>query len=123
MTLPSQHSSRGVDMRNLGVWASGSLLVLAFLSGCARSPQARRDKYLADGKALLEKKDYTRAILNFRNAVQAMPNDAEAYYQIGLAALHLGDLRTGALSLKKAVEFRNGLLGPIRSGVDLPSGI
>jgi tetratricopeptide (TPR) repeat protein len=92
-------------MRNLKIWAIGAFLVLALLSSCARSPQARRDKYLADGKALLEKKDYTRAILNFRNAAQAMPNDAEAYYQLGLAALQLGDVRTGALSVKKAVEL------------------
>jgi hypothetical protein len=40
----------------------------------------RRDKYLAAGRALVEKKDFARAILAFKNAAQAMPNDAEVYY-------------------------------------------
>ena len=83
----------------------GAALIVTILCGCASSPQARRDKFLAAGQALVEKKDYTRAILAFKNAVQAMPNDAEAYYRLGLAALQVGDIRTGVASLKKAVEL------------------
>lgn len=83
----------------------GVTLVMAILCGCSVSPQARRDKFLAAGRALVEKKDYARAILAFKNAAHAMPNDAEAYYQLGLAALASGDIRTGALSIKKATEL------------------
>ncbi len=69
------------------------------------SPQARRDKYLALGKTFVAKKDYSRAILAFQNAAQAMPKDAEPYYQLGIAALDSGDIRMGALYLKRAVEL------------------
>jgi cytochrome c-type biogenesis protein CcmH/NrfG len=56
-------------------------------------------------KQFLEKKDFSRAILAFKNAVQAMPNDAEPYYQLGVAALLAGDLRTGVVALRKAIDL------------------
>jgi tetratricopeptide (TPR) repeat protein len=81
------------------------IFVLIICNGCTRSPRERRDKYLAAGRALAEKKDFARAILSFKNAAQAMPNDAEAYYQMGLAALSTGDVRLGFLSLRRATEL------------------
>ena len=74
-------------------------------SGCARSPQAKRDKYLAAGKQFLGKKNYRRAILEFQNAVQAMPADAEAHYELGLAQAESGDAQHGYNNLKRAVEL------------------
>ena len=53
--------------------------------GCNRSPQAKEAEYLKRGAALLAKKDYGRAALEFRNAVKEMPKDAEPYYQLGLS--------------------------------------
>src|ERR1035441_10988097 len=55
--------------------------------GCNRSPQAKEAQYLKRGIALIAKKDYGRAALEFRNAIKAMPKDAEPYYQLGLAYL------------------------------------
>ena len=95
-------------------WGCIAILLLTILSGCSLSPQARRDKYLKLGKSLAEKKDYARAMLAFQNAAQAMPKDAEPYYQLGLTALNSGDIRTGALALKKAVG-----LDPKHAGAQL----
>ena len=39
------------------------------------------------GKKLLAKPDYARALLQFKNAIQAMPQEAEPYYEAGLATL------------------------------------
>ncbi len=80
------------------------MLVLAVLGGCSISPQARRDKYLARGKALLQKHDYSRAILEFRNAAKAMPKDAEPYYEIGVASEGAGDIRTAVAFFKKTLD-------------------
>lgn len=74
-------------------------------TGCARSPQAQRDKHLTAGKQLLEKKDYRRAILEFQNAVQSMPADAEARYELGLALAESGDVQRGYNNLKRALEL------------------
>ncbi len=84
------------------------------LGGCDRSPQARRDKFLARGKAALAKHNDSRAILEFRNAAQAMPKDAEPYYQIGLASLDGRDVRTAIAAFRKALD-----LNPKHAGAQL----
>ena len=76
--------------------------VLAF-AGCMRSPEAKSAAYIEAGKKLLEKKDPARAILEFRNATQATPKNAEAYYQLALAYLAAGDLRNGVDCLRKTL--------------------
>src|SRR5207249_10045543 len=75
---------------------------LAF-SGC--SPQAREARYLESGKRQMEKKDYTRASIQFRNAAKVMPKDAEPYYQLALALFALRDYAQADKSLSKAVEL------------------
>ncbi len=91
-------------MNRIQIRACVVIVLLAFLCACARSPEARRDKYLARGKALLQKHEYSRAILEFRNAAKAMPKDAEAYYQIGVASEDAGDVRTAIPFFKKALD-------------------
>ncbi len=74
-------------------------------TGCARSPQARRDKYMAAGKKQMEKKDYARAVLEFKNAASATPQDAEPYYQMGLAFLGTHDYQSGIKALMHAAQI------------------
>ena len=101
-------------MRRIHGKACAVILAGMLLVCCSRSPEARRDKYMEAGKQFLAKKDFTRALLQFKNAAQATPKDAEPYYQMGLAALLLGDLRTGVTSLKRAVG-----LNPKHAGAQL----
>jgi tetratricopeptide (TPR) repeat protein len=75
------------------------------LAGCARSPQDKEARFLKDGKAQFEKKDYTRAILQFKNAIQVMPKDPEPYYRLGLASLGASDLKSAVMCFRKAVEL------------------
>jgi len=62
-------------------------------------------RFLADGKKQLEQKDYARAILQFKNAVQARPKQAEPWYQLALANQAAGDLRAAVACLRKATEL------------------
>jgi tetratricopeptide (TPR) repeat protein len=80
------------------------MLILG-LSSCALSPEAKRDKYLASGKKLIEKRDYRRAILDFKNGLRVKPRDAELYYQLGIAYLGTQDVGEGAMCLRKALEL------------------
>lgn len=92
-----------------------SAVVLLFaMTACNRSPEARRDRYIAKGKELLQKKDYQRAALEFLNATQVMPKDAESYYQLGSAYLASGDVSKGVASLRKALQ-----LNPKHTGAQL----
>jgi|SRR5579863_8365635 len=72
---------------------------------CSTSPQAKETKHLHKGAALLAKKDYARALLEFQNAAEAMPKDAEPYYQMGLAYLASGNLANAAAALRKATDL------------------
>lgn len=92
----------------------GAILVFAVLYACSRSPQAMRDKYLASGEQYLQKHDFARAILEFKNASRAMPKDAEPYYQIGVASEASGDLRTAVGSFRTALS-----LNPKHAGAQL----
>jgi putative PEP-CTERM system TPR-repeat lipoprotein len=73
--------------------------------GCARSPEAKEARFMSRGKDALKRKDYGRASLEFLNAIQVMPRDVEAYYQLGIAFLATGDLPRGASALRKATEL------------------
>jgi putative PEP-CTERM system TPR-repeat lipoprotein len=74
-------------------------------SGCSLSPQAKEAAYLNRGKALAQKGDYRRALLEYQNAVNLAPRDAEPYYQIGLAYQALSRPREAYLSFKKATDL------------------
>jgi cellulose synthase operon protein C len=87
------------------------LTVFLILAGCAGSPQGRRDRYLARGKQYLDKGDSARAILEFKNAASAVNNDAEVFYQLGLAYLQARDLRGAFASFQKAVSLNPGHTG------------
>ena len=81
------------------------LLLTIGVVGCSRSPHSRRDKYLSKGNEYLQKQDFQRAALEFRNAISAMPNDAEGYYRLGMASAGTGDLKTAVLSYRKALAI------------------
>ena len=83
-----------------GVFVTGFLAV-----GCKRSPQAREAQYLKRGAALVAKKDYGRAVLEFRNASAVMPKDAEPYYQLALAYIATGNPTNTILALRRAIEL------------------
>ena len=80
------------------------LLALGW-SGCSRDPAKQEAKYLAQGKKFLEKKDYARAIIEFRNAATAMPRDAEPWYQLGLASLAAQQTEQAIIGFRKATEL------------------
>jgi tetratricopeptide (TPR) repeat protein len=94
--------------------AVGVLTVGILGGGCTRSPQAREAQYLKRGAALVAKKDYGRAVLEFRNAITVMPKAAEPYYQLGLAYLASGNHSNGILALRRAAE-----LDPKHAGAQL----
>jgi tetratricopeptide (TPR) repeat protein len=91
--------------------------MIAFIVGlgaCARTPTQKRDRFLESGKKLFEKKQYAKAILDFKNAVAAVPKDAEAHYQLGRAYAGQHEFQTAVNILQKAVQ-----LNPNHAGAQL----
>jgi tetratricopeptide (TPR) repeat protein len=95
--------------KNMGHLRASALLAFAVMglaiSGCARTPQQKYARFMEIGKKLMVKKDYARAALEFKNAIQAMPKDPEAHYQLALAYLDRKDYRSGIAELRKATEL------------------
>jgi cellulose synthase operon protein C len=63
------------------------------------------------GEKHFEAQDYGRAVLEFRNAVQASPSDADAHYKLSLALLASGDARGGYSALRKTTELAPSHIG------------
>src|SRR5579862_5271470 len=81
------------------------LLAVLLLGACHRSPEAKKAKFVASGKAFMEARDYPRAILQFRNAVQVAPKDPEMSYQLALAYIANRDVKTGYMYLLQATNL------------------
>src|SRR5579871_6282131 len=100
-------------VRMWAMFGAGAFLVIE-LSSCGLSASARHDRYLTAGKSYLEKHDYSRAIIQFKNAMAAMPKDPEAYYEIGVASEASGDIQTSVAGFRKALD-----LDPKHAGAQL----
>ena len=83
---------------------TGLILVLIgilTLAGCA----ANGRKSMERGKDFMKKKDYTRALLEFRNAYRHFPKDADVVYQVGTAYIATGDILNGVRYLRLATQL------------------
>src|ERR1035438_2935014 len=105
--MPRQQFIAEAGTKPMKINRASILLLIAALAvtGCRRTPEAKMAKFLAEGEKQLEKKDYPRAILQFRNASQAKPKEAEPYYQLGRAYLASGDLNRAAASFDRSFKL------------------
>jgi tetratricopeptide (TPR) repeat protein len=90
------------------------IALMVSVSGCSASPEVKSAKHVAAGMKLMQKNELSRAILEFRNAVQITPKDPEAQYQLSLAYLAAGDLGRGVNNLRRTLE-----LNPKHAGAEL----
>jgi tetratricopeptide (TPR) repeat protein len=59
------------------------LACIVFLTGCEK-PAQKEAKYIQRGNALYDQGEYDKARLEYKNAEQIMPTDAEPRYRLGL---------------------------------------
>lgn len=81
-----------------------ALAAVVLLAACSR-PEAQAAKYLKRGNQFYERKDFARAALEYKNAIQARPSDAEAHYRLALVCLETGEARTAVALLRKALSL------------------
>src|SRR5882762_8768508 len=84
--------------------ASATLLIALGLAGCGVFSPRTEATFLKKGRDRLAAKDYSRGLLEFRNARKLAPQDGEPHYQIGLTYLAAGDFRSAVDSLRKCLS-------------------
>jgi len=83
------------------------IVALLAASGCGGS-EARKEKALERGQELLAERDYAKARVEFRNALQIDPKDAAARTLLGEAAEALGSFEEAVNSYRAALELDPG---------------
>ena len=84
------------------------------MSGCEGDPQAKTARHMQNGLAYVAESKYKEAIIEFRNASQLTPRDAQVHYQLGLVHLKVGlehiqsgNQKGGASDLQQALRAFN----------------
>jgi tetratricopeptide (TPR) repeat protein len=85
-------------------------VIATFLAGCG-GVEARKSGYMTKGREYMAAHNFENARLEFRNAMQLDPNDAEASYLAGQADEHLGNPREAAQMYQDAIQSNAKHLG------------
>ncbi|MFA5654419.1 MAG: hypothetical protein WDA72_09940, partial [Desulfomonilia bacterium] len=62
---------------------------MLLISGCSKSPEEKRDAYLSSARSYMEKEKYAEAAIEFQNALQIAPDDAQTLVILGEVQLKL----------------------------------
>jgi len=81
-----------------------ALVGLAILAGCGGA-QSRYASHMEKGNEFLAAENYEKARIEFRNALQILPNDAQGRYQYGRSMERLGKLREAAGMYQGAIDI------------------
>jgi tetratricopeptide (TPR) repeat protein len=95
--------------RRLGVLAAAALLAAALGSGCG-DPAKREQQHLSRAEAYLEEGKTAEAVLELRNALQLVPNDARAHHALARAYLAANQSDKALWELQETIRLDAGNL-------------
>src|SRR5712692_2013053 len=73
-------------------WIALLLSVLVVMTGCSKSPEAKKTQHLERGDKYFAQAQFREAIIEYANVLRIDAKNARAYRQIGLAYYELGEL-------------------------------
>ena len=85
-----------------------ALIVLTFLGCDWTSPEVKKAKHREQAASYVSKGQLQEALIEYRNVVQAAPDDADAYYRMALIHLQLGglaDIQRAFAELSRSLEL------------------
>ena len=83
-------------------------LAAAFLFSCSSTPAELTARHAKQGDGYVQKEKYKEAVIEYKNAVKAGPNDASLRFKLAKAAWEARDFPTAFQELQKAVELDPG---------------
>src|SRR5713101_4504089 len=87
------------------VWIALLLSVLVVMTGCSKSPEAKKTQHLERGDKYFAKAQFREAIIEYANVIQIDAKNVRAYRQIALAHYELGQLAQALPYLVKFLEL------------------
>lgn len=91
-------------IRHSLIYFSSISLGLIILASCTLGGSF--ESFMTSGKAALAKKDYNAAVIQFKNAAQKNPTDAEARYLLATAYIEAGNFPAAEKELRQAKQFK-----------------
>lgn len=85
------------------------VIIITIASFVLSDPASAQDKHKQKGIEFLQNKKYQKAVDELKKAISKNPDDAEAYYYIGVAYRKLGkkQLRNAATGMKHALRIKS----------------
>src|SRR5438876_9943267 len=99
-----RQENQPMSRRTLG-WSILLILGLLVVTGCSRSPEARKTRHLERGEKYAAQEQYREAGLEYRNVLRVDPANEQAIRQLGLWYFQLGELGEAFRYLLKAEEL------------------
>jgi len=81
------------------------VLFVFTLVACSGDPAERRAKHMKRGDGYFEEEEFKKAIIEYKNAIQAEPRFARGHYQLAMAYLKTGQPKQAFPELSKTVDL------------------
>jgi Tfp pilus assembly protein PilF len=78
----------------------------AFLAGCSRDPNVRKQKYFESGERYFNNGKYREAVIQYRNAINVDGSFADAHYQLAQSYMKLQDWPHAYAEINRTVELQ-----------------